>query len=139
MNLSLDLNLKEYDITMNVLERETTSSIFEDGCTEFLTNKYINKVMVKQTIIDSGTVDSNLIRVICCEEWIWDFDKDEDILISKVYKLQIKIYGFLLSKYHTIKEWKVDAKDSNEEELAKNDAIELLRNIINPYKHYGNI
>ena len=95
--------------------------------------------MVKQTIIDSGTVDSNLIRVICCEEWIWDFDKDEDILISKVYKLQIKIYGFLLSKYHTIKEWKVDAKDSNEEELAKNDAIELLRNIINPYKHYGNI
>lgn len=95
--------------------------------------------MVKQTIIDSGTVDSNLIRVVCCEEWIWDFDKDEDILITKVYKLQIKIYGFLLSKYHTIKEWKVDAKDSNEDELAKNDAIELLRNIINPYKHYGNI
>ena len=95
--------------------------------------------MVKQTIINSGTVDSNLIRVVCCEEWIWDFDKDEDILIGKVYKLQIKIYGFLLSKYHTIKEWKVDAKDSNEDELAKNDAIELLRNIINPYKHYGNI
>lgn len=95
--------------------------------------------MVKQTIIDSGTVDSNLIRVVCCEEWIWDFDKDEDILIGKVYKLQIKIYGFLLSKYHTIKEWKVDVKDSNEDELAKNDAIELLRNIINPYKHYGNI
>lgn len=95
--------------------------------------------MVKQTIIDSGTVDSNLIRIACCEEWIWDFDKDEDILIGKVYKLQIKIYGFLLSKYHTIKEWKVDVKDSNEDELAKNDAIELLRNIINPYKHYGNI
>ena len=95
--------------------------------------------MVKQTIIDSGTVDSNLIRVICCEEWIWDFDKDENILIGKVYKLQIKIYGFLLSKYHTIKEWKVDVKDSNEDELAKNDALELLRNIINPYKHYGNI
>lgn len=95
--------------------------------------------MVKQTIIDSGTVDSNLIRVICCEEWVWDFDKDEDILVSKVYKLQIKIYGFLLSKYHTIKEWKVDVKDSNEDELAKNDALELLRNIINSYKHYGNI
>ena len=95
--------------------------------------------MVKQTIIHSGKINSNLIRVVCCEEWIWDFDKDEDILIGKVYKLQIKIYGFLLSKYHTIKEWKVDVNDSNEDELAKYDAIELLRNIINPYKHYGNI
>lgn len=99
----------------------------------------MNSLMNKQTVINSGKVDSNLIRVVCCEEWSWDFNKDEDILISKVYKLQIKIYGFLLSKYHTIKEWKVNVNDSEEDELAKNDALELLRNIINPYKHYGNI
>ena len=95
--------------------------------------------MNKTTIIISGKVDSNLIRVIAFEEWEWDFNKDCAVLINKVYKLQIKIYGFLLSKYHTIKSWHFNLGDSDEEELIKNDAIELFRNIINPYKHYGNI
>lgn len=95
--------------------------------------------MNKQTIIIRGRVDSNTIRVIACEEWEWDFDKDCAVLVNKVYKLQIKIYGFLTSKYHTIKQWNFDVEDEAEDELAKNDAIELFRNIINPYKHYGNI
>lgn len=99
----------------------------------------MNSIMNKQTVIYSGKVDSNLIRVVCCEEWSWNFDRDEAVLTNKVYKLQIKIYGFLLSKYHTIKKWEVDIEDSEEDELAKNDAINLLKNIINPYKHYGDI
>ena len=45
----------------------------------------------------------------------------------------------MTSKYHTIKKWEVDVDDAAEDELAKNEAVELLNNIINPYKHYGNI
>lgn len=113
------------------------SNILEDGLTEFLTNKLID--MNKQVVIVDGTVNNNYIRVISFEEWVWDYEKDCPVLIDKVYKLQIKIYGFLTSKYHTIKEWKFDITDEADDELAKNDATELFRNIINPYKHYGNI
>ena len=109
----------------------------EDGCTEYLTNKLMN--MNKQCTIKDGSINSNYLRVIAFEEWEWDYDRDCAILINKVYKLQIKIYGFLLSKYHTIKEWSFDINDASEDELAKNDAIELFNNIINPYKYYGNV
>lgn len=95
--------------------------------------------MNKQEIIIDGRVNNNYIRVISFEEWEWDYDKDCAVLVNKLYKLQIKIYGFLTSKYHTIKYWKFDITDEADDELAKNDAIELFRNIINPYKHYGNI
>lgn len=95
--------------------------------------------MNKQVVIIDGTVSNNYIRVISFEEWEWDYKNDCPVLVNKVYKLQIKIYGFLTSKYHTIKEWKFDITSESDDELAKNDAIELFRNIINPYKHYGNI
>ena len=95
--------------------------------------------MNKQIVVIDGSVNNNYIRVISLEEWSWDYEKDCSVLIDKVYKLQIKIYGFLTSKYHTIKKWKFDITDETDDELAKNDAIELFRNIINPYKHYGNI
>ena len=94
--------------------------------------------MNKQEIIIDGSVNNNYIRVISFEEWEWDYEKDCAVLVSKLYKLQIKIYGFLTSKYHTIKQWEFDVNDEAEDELAKNDATELFRNIINPYKHYGN-
>ena len=112
-------------------------NILEDGLTEFLTNKLMD--MNKQVVIIDGTVNNNYIRVISFEEWYWDYEKDCPVLIDKVYKLQIKIYGFLTSKYHTIKEWSFNVNDAAEDELAKNEAVELLNNIINPYKHYGNI
>lgn len=91
----------------------------------------------KQYTIRDGSVNSNYLRVIAAEEYEWDYQNDEPVLINKVYKLQIKIYGFLLSKYHTIKEWSFDINDEAEDTLAKNDAIELFNNIINPYKYYG--
>lgn len=118
---------------MNVLERE----YIEDGLTELLTNKVIN--MNKQYTIKSGSVNSNYMRVIAFEEYEWNYRKDCYILVRKTYKLQIKIYGFLLSKYHTIKEWLVNTNDVNDDSFAKNDAIELFNNIINPYKYYGNV
>lgn len=122
---------------MNVLERETISNFLEGGCIESLTNKVVNMITDKQYTIKDGSVNSNYLRVICVEEYEWDYQNDEPVLISKVYKLQIKIYGFLLSKYHTIKEWSFDINDEAEDTLAKNDAIELFNNIINPYKYYG--
>lgn len=98
----------------------------------------MNVDMNKHEIIVDGTVCSNYIRVISFEEWEWDFERNEAVLVNKVFKLQIKIYGFLLSKYHTIKEWNdFDVNDKAAEELAKNDAIELFNNIINPYKYHG--
>ena len=113
------------------------SNILEDGLTECLTNKLLD--MNKQIVVIDGSVNNNYIRVISFEEWAWDYEKDCPVLIDKVYKLQIKIYGFLTSKYHTIKEWSFNVNDAAEDELAKNEAVELLNNIINPYKHYGNI
>ena len=95
--------------------------------------------MNKQYIIVDGSVNNNYLRVIAFEKWEWDYEKDCAILVNKTYKLQIKIYGFLTSKYHTIKEWSFDVNDEREDELAKNDAIELFRNIINPYKYYGDV
>ena len=95
--------------------------------------------MNKQTIIIDGSVNNNYLRVVSFEEYEWDYNNDCPILINKVYKLQIKIYGFLTSKYHTIKEWSFNVNDAAEDELAKNDAVELFRNIINPYKYYGDI
>lgn len=95
--------------------------------------------MNKQYTIIDGSVNSNYLRVIAFEEWGWDYNKDEAVLVNKTYKLQIKVYGFLLSKYLTIKEWNFDINDEAADELAKNDAIELFNNIINPYKYYGNI
>lgn len=109
----------------------------EDGLTECLTNKLLD--MNKQEIIVDGNINSNYIRVIAFEEWSWDYKKDEAVLVNKTYKLQIKIYGFLLSKYYTIKEWNFDINDESEDTLAKNDAIELFNNIINPYKYNGNV
>lgn len=91
--------------------------------------------MNKQVLIIDGTVNNNYIRVISFEEWEWDYEKDCAVLANKVYKLQIKIYGFLTSKYHTIKQWNFDINDNSEDELAKNEAVELLNNIINPYKN----
>ena len=108
----------------------------EGGLTECLTNKLLD--MNKQEIIVDGSVNSNYIRVIAFEEWEWDYKNDCPKLVNKLYKLQIKIYGFLTSKYHTIKTWEFDINDEADDELAKNDAVELFRNIINPYKH-GNI
>ena len=105
----------------------------EGGLTEFLTNKLLD--MNKQEIIVDGCVNSNYIRVISLEEWEWDCKNDCPRLVNKMYKLQIKIYGFLTSKYHTIKTWEFDINDKADDELAKNDATELFRNIINPYKH----
>lgn len=102
-----------------------------------MNKKKIN--MNKQYTIKDGSVNSNYIRVIAFEEWEWDYKKDCGVLVNKVYKLQIKIYGFLLSKYHTIKEWNFNIDDKAEDELAKYDAIELFNNIINPYKYYGNV
>ncbi len=96
-------------------------------------------VMVKQHIIKDGSVNSNYLRIIAFEEYAWDYKNSCDILVQKTYKLQIKIYGFLTSKYHTIKEWKFDINDKLEDELVKNDAVELFNNIINPYKYYGNV
>lgn len=90
--------------------------------------------MSKQVTIKDGSVNSNYIRVISVE----DYDLNGRV-INKTYKLQIKIYGFLLSKYHTIKEWVVNVNDADEDSLAKYDAIELFTNIINPYKYYGNV
>ena len=95
--------------------------------------------MNKQYTIVDGSVSNNYLRVIAFEEWEWDYKKDCAILVNKTYKLQIKIYGFLTSKYHTIKEWSFSVNDEREDELAKNDAIELFRNIINPYKYYGDV
>lgn len=95
--------------------------------------------MNKQYTIKDGSVNSNYLRVIAVEEYEWDYVKDCPFLVKKTYKLQIKIYGFLLSKYHTIKEWSVDINDKADDTLAKNDAVELFSNIINPYKYYGNI
>lgn len=117
---------------MNVIERE----FIEGNYTELLMNKYdMNKI----TVIKDGNVDSNYIRVISHDIYDWDFIGDCPIMRNRTYKLQIKIYGFLTSKYHTIKKWEVDVDDAAEDELAKNEAVELLNNIINPYKHYGNI
>ena len=90
--------------------------------------------MSKQVTIKDGSVNSNYIRVVSVEEY--DLNGH---LINKTYKLQIKIYGFLLSKYHTIKEWVVNVNDADDDTLAKNDAIDLFNNIINPYKYYGNV
>lgn len=90
--------------------------------------------MSKQVTIKDGSVNSNYIRVISVE----DYDLNGRV-INKTYKLQIKIYGFLLSKYHTIKEWVVNVNDADEDSLVKYDAIELFTNIINPYKYYGNV
>ena len=90
--------------------------------------------MSKQVTIKDGSVNSNYIRVISVE----DYDLNGRV-INKTYKLQIKIYGFLLSKYHTIKEWVVNVNDADKDSLAKYDAIELFTNIINPYKYYGNV
>lgn len=94
--------------------------------------------MNKITVIKDGNVDSNYIRVISHDEYDWDFIGDCSILRNRTYKLQIKIYSFLTSKYHTIKKWEVDVDDAAEDELAKNEAVELLNNIINPYKN-GNV
>ena len=90
--------------------------------------------MSKQVTIKDGSVNSNYIRVISVE----DYDLNGRV-INKTYKLQIKIYGFLLYKYHTIKEWVVNVNDADDDTLAKYDAIELFTNIINPYKYYGNV
>ena len=95
--------------------------------------------MNKQYTIIDGSVNNNYMRVIAFEEWQWDYDKDCAVLVNKLYRLQIKIYGFLTSKYHTIKEWSFNINDELEDELAKNDATELFRNIINPYKYYGDV
>ena len=123
---------------MIVRQKEIILNFLEGGLTEFLTNKLMNVDMNKHEIIIDGTVCSNYIRVISFEEWEWDFERNEAVLVNKVFKLQIKIYGFLLSKYHTIKEWNdFDIDDKAAEELAKNDAIELFNNIINPYKYHG--
>ena len=70
-------------------------NILEGGLTESLTNKVLN--MNKQYTIKDGSINSNYIRVIAFEEWEWDYEKDCAVLVNKVYKLQIKIYGFLLS------------------------------------------
>lgn len=94
--------------------------------------------MNKQEVIIDGIVSSNYIRVISFEEWEWDYEKDCAVLVNKVYRLQIKIYTLFVTKYHTIKEWTFNITDEDDDELAKNDAIELFNNIINPYKH-GNI
>ena len=94
--------------------------------------------MNKQTIIVDGNVNSNYIRVIAFEEWSWDYEKDEAILVAKTYKLQIKTYGFFTTKYLTIKEWKFDVKNKADDELSRNDAVELFNNLIKPYKCYGN-
>ena len=94
--------------------------------------------MNKQEVIIDGIVSSNYIRVISFEEWEWDYEKDCAVLVDKVYRLQIKIYTLFVTKYHTIKEWTFNITDEDDDELAKNDAIELFNNIINPYKH-GNI
>ncbi len=116
---------------MNVLERE----YIEGGLTELLTNEYdMNKI----TVIKDGIVDSNYIRVVSHDKYDWDFIGDCSIMRNRTYKLQIKIHGFLTSKYHTIKKWEVDVDDAAEDELAKNEAVELLNNIINPYKN-GNV
>ena len=109
----------------------------EGGLTECLTNKLMD--MNKQYVIKDGNINSNYLRVIAFEEWEWDYEKDCAVLVYKSYKLQIKIYNFLLSKYHTIKEWNFNINDESEDELAKNDAVELFNNIINPYKYYGNV
>ena len=95
--------------------------------------------MNKQYTIIDGNINSNYIRVIAFEEWSWDYKKDKPVLVNKVYKLQIKVHGFLLTKYITIKEWDFDVNDKDADELAKNDSIELFNNIINPYKYHGNI
>ena len=99
-------------------------------------NKMMN--MNKQYIIVDGKINSNYVRVIAFEEWSWDYEKDEAVLVNKTYKLQIKIYGFLLSKYHTIKEWKFDINNKADDEASRIDAIELFNNLIKPYKCYGN-
>lgn len=91
--------------------------------------------MAKIVVIKDGIVDNNYIRVICEEEHDYDHTSGYIVLINKVYKLQIKIHGFLLSKYHTIKSFKFNISDSNADELAKNEAIEVFNYLINPYKH----
>lgn len=93
--------------------------------------------MNKVSVIADGSVSNNYLRVISDEKVEWDYERDCPVTVDKSYKLQIKIYGFLTSKYHTIKEWKFDFNDSEEDEFIKNDATELLKTIINPYKHYG--
>lgn len=86
-------------------------------------------------IIKDGIVDNNYIRVICEEKHGIDYDHGYDMVIDKCYKLQIKIHGFLLTKFHTIKTWKFNFRDVKADELAKNEAIEVFNYLINPYKH----
>lgn len=107
----------------------------EDGLVELLTNELVN--MNKQEIILDGIVSNNYIRVISFEEWDWDYDADKAVLVNKSYKLQIKISGFLTTRYHTIKNWDININDELDDELAKNEATELFNNLINPYKCHG--
>lgn len=93
--------------------------------------------MNKQEIIKDGIVNNNYIRIVSSVQHEWDSKIDDTVLVSKAYKLQIKIHGLLLSKYLTIKEWIVDITDEKDDILAKNEATELFNNIINPYKNYG--
>lgn len=111
-------------------------NLLEDGLIESLMNKIVN--MNKQELIVSGIVDSNYIRVISFEEWIWDYDKDCGVLVNKVYKLQIKIHNLFFTKYHTIKTWDVDIEDEADDILAKNEAVEIFNYLVNPYKN-GNV
>lgn len=99
----------------------------------------MNKItMDNEYVIIEDCSNSNNIRVIAFEEWLWDYENDCPVLLNKCYKLQIKVYGFLMSRYVDIKEWKFDCNNEDDDEFAKNEAIELFNNIINPYK-YGNI
>lgn len=91
--------------------------------------------MVKIDIIKDGIVDNNYIRVISESEYDYDIETNRSILVNKLYKLQIKIHGFLLSKYHTIKRFTFNFNDSDADELAKNEAVEVFNYLINPYKH----
>lgn len=90
--------------------------------------------MAKIEIIKDGIVDNNYIRVICEKEYDYDSTSGYVVLVNKIYKLQIKIHGFLLSKYHTIKRFKFNINDNNADILAKNEAIEVFNYLINPYK-----
>lgn len=107
----------------------------EDGLVELLTNKLVD--MNKQEVVLDGIVSNNYIRVISFEEWDWNYDIDQPVLVAKSYKLQIKISGFFTTRYHTIKNWDINPEDIAEDELVKNEATELFNNLINPYKIYG--
>lgn len=90
---------------------------------------------MKQTVIKDGIVDNNYIRVICEEEYDYDENSGYTVLVNKLYKLQIKIYGFFSSRFHTIKRFVFNPRDKEADELAKNEAIEVFNYLINPYKH----